>query len=497
LAPSSSSKIGVVSSPHIPDVKLHAPCDVEPLEMKDVTLSEINDILGPLTSLWPRDPVTQTYLWGPARGHYSSEGDVASVVLQLLNAVVMGLQKMFPNVRITLQQEKNIAGNQADIWIVLLHGHLVGCVEVKKPSQGKVESQKRDPLNHKLVLGQLYDYMKVIRSFYGTMPVWGIVTTFNEWRFCKLADPPVHDRESTEPESPPRQRRSSLCEKSPLPQLMTPSQGPDPAKEKRSPPRVSLSSGVSGRRISIDESEPADAEMEETEKCRKMSASKVYSCEQHRELLSVLGGVLLEMAQATTSILELERTIHDRALLFFTAGDVGFGWASPQISLRWNVFIHSSTKRVYAIDDLGHGRDGRVWLVCNGGGSVGVMKFVANEVEAEKEAAMWKKVYSGESWIKGVRHGKWSKRWAVVMPRFSQFRTQQERRAALPDIEEAMKNNFGGKGLRHRDVHWSNIGYFLEGNAKKKVVLFDLSDVPEDKNKDWIDASIQYLEDQA
>jgi hypothetical protein len=491
LSPSSSSNISVVSSPHIPEVELHRPCAVGGLDMTKVVLPEISTILETSTSLWVWDPTKEEFSWDPDKSFFSSEADVSSVVLQLLKSVILGLKKMHHDLSITLQQEKSISGNKSDYWIFLLNGHLVGCVEVKKPSQCTSQAWKQDPLNNKQVLGQVYDYMGVIRSFYGTTPVWGIVTTFNEWRFCKLLDAAVAEIF----DSPRRQEGGAiLSATSPGPSFRTPAK--DSEKQQGSPPRVSLSSSVSGFDISVDEAEEKDG-VDSEEEDRKMWASEVYSCEDHERLIAALGGVFLEMSRAKTSIMRLSSDlICHRALLFFTKGNVGLGWASPNISLQWGRFVGTGTKRVFAIDDLGHGRDGRVWLVCNIGGALGVLKFVAGEVEAKKEADCWKKVYSTYSWSNQVASEKWSKRWAVVMPRFRQFYTRDERLEALELIEGVLRENFAGNTLKHGDVKWRNIGYFLEDDTMR-VILFDLSHVPEETSSDWVADAMSYLKDNA
>ena len=52
-------------------------------------------------------------------------------------------------------------------------------VEVKTPSTKKI-------LESHQVAGQLYDYMMRLRSFYGLQAVFGIMTTYCEWRICWL-----------------------------------------------------------------------------------------------------------------------------------------------------------------------------------------------------------------------------------------------------------------------------------------------------------------------
>jgi len=235
----------------------------------------------------------------------------------------------------------------------------------------------------------------------------------------------------------------------------------------------------------------------EQDQDRKMLASKVYRCGNHEELYAALGGVLKEMAGATTSCLQLGAgTLKSDALLVFTIGDLGYTWAALEVNLNWSRFIAANTKRLYVIDDLGHGRDGRVWLVCNSGGSVGVVKIVTTKERAEKEASMWQKAYKEKDWSSRVRAQKWCKRWAVVMPRFSQYRSKKERMEALPAIRVVMHQNFAAKGLRHGDIKWRNIGYYLE-DGEKKPVLLDLADVPETMDDSWIGAEMEKLKERA
>ncbi len=43
-------------------------------------------------------------------------------------------------------------------------------------------------LDNDCVLGQMYDYLRIIEILHGTRPVFGIVTTHNHWRVCWLGD---------------------------------------------------------------------------------------------------------------------------------------------------------------------------------------------------------------------------------------------------------------------------------------------------------------------
>ena len=76
--------------------------------------------------------------------------------------------------------ELSVFGSAPDVWVMTLHGRPIGVVEVKKPGAGI--------LDHELVAGQMYDYLKRLRSFYGLIHVFGIATTYAEWRLFWLRD---------------------------------------------------------------------------------------------------------------------------------------------------------------------------------------------------------------------------------------------------------------------------------------------------------------------
>ena len=58
----------------------------------------------------------------------------------------------------------------------------VGVVEVKTPTD-------RDVFQAGHVVGQLFDYMLRLRSFHGLKHVFGILTTYERWRFFWMPTP--------------------------------------------------------------------------------------------------------------------------------------------------------------------------------------------------------------------------------------------------------------------------------------------------------------------
>jgi hypothetical protein len=60
-------------------------------------------------------------------------------------------------------------------------------VEVKRPNTFDGKSILED----KIVLGQIYDDMLRLSCFHGLRNVFGILTTYNEWRICWLPEADV------------------------------------------------------------------------------------------------------------------------------------------------------------------------------------------------------------------------------------------------------------------------------------------------------------------
>ncbi|MHB1873111.1 MAG: hypothetical protein ACYCT1_20030 [Steroidobacteraceae bacterium] len=77
--------------------------------------------------------------------------------------------------------ELSIFKLRADIWVVVNNtGSPVGVVEVKKPGSKIMGSE--------YVHGQIYDYMMRLKSFHGLRNVFGVVSTYVQWRIYWLSD---------------------------------------------------------------------------------------------------------------------------------------------------------------------------------------------------------------------------------------------------------------------------------------------------------------------
>src|SRR5690349_12878529 len=138
---SASKPCGVVSVPSVVEESRHLPCKVsEPeLDLGDVCLSTEMDhirlFLEAEFVLWQRNAKTYEFEWNfPYSGRGSTEQDVCSAVNSLLDSIIRGLRKMFPDADIQVQVGRSFSGSSsARFWSVLKNGRLIGCVEVKKP----------------------------------------------------------------------------------------------------------------------------------------------------------------------------------------------------------------------------------------------------------------------------------------------------------------------------------------------------------------------------
>ena len=82
-------------------------------------------------------------------------------------------------------EEYGLKSIRADIWIIRKKGIPIGVVEIKRPHTHPCDS---NIIDNEKVLGQLYDYMKRLESFFGISHVFGILTNYEDWRICWFAN---------------------------------------------------------------------------------------------------------------------------------------------------------------------------------------------------------------------------------------------------------------------------------------------------------------------
>ncbi len=136
-----------------------------------------------------------TAIWGKYKNRnepflWSSESDIQQLVKDVIEDAIAaaGVAR-----EVVCQNELSVFQLRPDIWILLNRGNTfvhmkitvegkmpIGIVEVKKPDE--------DVMNHRLLHGQILDYLLRLKSFYGLQDVFGIASTYKQWRFYWLSD---------------------------------------------------------------------------------------------------------------------------------------------------------------------------------------------------------------------------------------------------------------------------------------------------------------------
>lgn len=263
---------------------------------------------------------------------YSSESDLQSYVRSLMKDMVtaIGFQDS-----ISIISERGIASFRADFWVVLQGGIPIGAIEVKLPGV--------NVLNEPRVLGQIFDYMLRLRNYYGIRQVFGLVTTFEEWRVVWLPD-----------------------------------------------------TDVAATAGNLDY--PIDSVVDLTEGSREIMASQIYYLSNCVELATCLTSVLKKMKRSAEDRIIISLTGPNRS--YITSSSNSWSWQTRETSPELTLLPPSkNTTNFHLLRDYHGGGDGRVWLAASKEtGSLSVIKFLCGDsdaIEQKKaahEAAVWRKL---------------------------------------------------------------------------------------------------------
>ena len=186
----------------------------------------------------------------------------------------------------------------------------------------------------------------------------------------------------------------------------------------------------------------------------------------------------------------------DRPPVLWLANERSSIWkkAPMQSSLDFDLCISSAVKKFFLLEDLGHGADGRAFLVSGGTkGAIGVLKFFFQypEQKALHEERMWKAVYSHLSPVaKTVRIARVMGHPTLLMP---WFQCPKRTKSTLDAVEKTLREDFMKKGIRHGDVAWRNVGVYCE-DGQTKAVVFDMQKVHRvESREDWVRPAVVSL----
>jgi len=375
--------------------------------------------------------------------NWGSEKSIQTLVVMALKDVLratglaaLSLQEDLTMFAVNSKQEKS------DIYLVKQKTKTVGVIEVKKPTKGILDKPQ--------VNSQIYDYMMALRSFSGLQHVFGIVTTYEQWRICWLTDTESAAKSTILP--PPIPREFQLWPFLPgTPTWLATSE---------LPVQRTVESPV--------------------QSARTFCATKPYPYNDPT-LVHLLASVFRKMERSPVRI---PSSFSD--LLIGTglmAKEDMFVWAKKSISeVVFGVELEKKDKEFWLLADLHGGADGNVWLASTKEGKGCVIKF-STRIGAEatrscmQEALIWTEVWGRKAFA--MKLGGYD---AVAMPYVTPCVGTGGEFTPTPAVVLATKEaiaKFAENGKRHDDLKWSHVGKYFTPSGIEKVVLFDLAQVSE------------------
>jgi hypothetical protein len=427
-----------------------------------MALSDLGELPYPETNIWNRLIAEKGNLGG-----YSSEADVNSYVKMVIEDI---LEALGIRGKVTIRAEVEVMRNRPDFMLILVNGHPIGTIEGKQPG--------KDAMEHPNILGEVYDQLMHLHSIFRVNTPFAILTCYNQWRICWLNEPDSIaragiDKLPAEPSLYQTPVKQNLGDKPPSPQP---------------PPTPSRKRGV-GRLQEVDVAESdAENDLGTDDEARTFCGTTVMKWND-KSLPAVLASLIKKMMLARQGA---EPTV----LRLANATTSVWKKAPQQTSLNFDRCISGAVRNFYLWEDLGHGADGRAFLVSSGTrGAVGVLKFFFQdpEAKAQYEEKMWKAVYSHLSPVANtVRSVKVMGQAALLMPWFQcPKRTQSE----LDAVQKTLLKDFKNKGIRHDDIAWRNVGVYHDENGQLQAVVFDMQKVfyVANQEEDWVQPAIASL----
>ena len=410
---------------------------------------------------------------------YSTEADIVGFVKIFLEDLIVAMGLSF-----TLVNNMGFNHIAPDICVVTDGQRLVGVIEVKKRGPGI--------LIEPTVLGELFDQMLLVEGFYCSGPVLGILTSLEEWVFAWFeADNPHFASFSQQSKS--------------LSSFLTPSKAVVGAGSSfRYSPLGNTPSQQSGKThaVDVDDVDEKEESLRPYDD-RTLSSTIVFNSQaDFQAILQHLYTAFRRMDEV-----HLHHTIGVPCCLFLLhKGRMGITWHAVDgihIDIKdlsaINTFPRNNVQHLLAVEDLGRGGSGKVWLTCtlSKKPSICVLKFHNYDGTGSKlleEKNIWDAVYPDFEMLTSV--DMWSGSFALKMPHFSAIPVDDRDSLKTP-ILEMMRKTFQDRGFVHLDVRWRNIGYIVK-DGKMHPLLYDLESVrkySEEQDSQWIEkAMIQLYE---
>jgi hypothetical protein len=398
---------------------------------------------------------------------YSTETDIAVLVSSTLIDIATAIARPLGDARrLNIGHGLELVGDRPDIWVMLRRGRPVGVVEVKKPDIGQKEPGG-DALSHKKILGELYDYMMTLRCFEGLERVYGILTTYDEWRICWLEDTDDDARSTDMPAAPaatdePRQAVPNLFDGLPLWPFTKEMVRADIPCEVMTQLQLSTSGNSAGGAAA-------------TEPKRRFFATEVIK-RSDTNLVAVLASVLIKMASSPSK--PVTEQLDDKRR-YRTVDGGQWRWTKLAVERctfqRW---INPSVSKYSLLAPLGHGASARAYLAL-GGEAVCVLKFPLHATTTEsrqQELTRWKKIWGADL----VKEQTLADEHVLVLPYVKTCHGSVEEQTEV--VREAARKaviHMVNKGFWHKDCCWRHVGLCYQAGVGTCAVLIDLENVDE------------------
>jgi hypothetical protein len=296
-------------------------------------------------------------------------------------------------------------------------GMPIGVIEIKKPD-AKI-------MRNRLIYGQIFDYMMMLRAFHGLTFVFGIVTTYEQWRICWLEDTDA----------------------------LAMSDGAEPVSQ--------VPTGHAEREVEVfdddDDGKPVVG---------KLHAGDVLRFD-NADLPRVIVSVLCKMHSS-----QLHGFLPQGKRPRLRMGPKGWVYRSAKhIVEDIGGLPHANTKHFYMLQDFGLGGDGHVWRACDKRGAVCVLKFARKY--PDESAEVRRKLLAAEChrwqrlWGRRVaRVVKLNRDFALLMPFARPTPEAKEitrKSGRLPDNVLGALRKMAESGLYHEDLRWRHVGLIERG----------------------------------
>lgn len=423
---------------------------------------------------------------------YASENDVAN---RVHNVVFNVLGALGFSTLASVHSEVATFNIRPDILVVEVRRIPIGVIEVKKPDK----DSKIVGMQHPNILGELFDFMEHLPNFYGVTPVFGVLTNLAEWRVAWL---PSEEADNIASQVATFEDEDDMTVENEVAENEK-AENDEKGSEEKEEADLGIRPTATKTNPIVHALEEAEEEEEEEEEVipagrRHLHVSRVFrGADADHEAMRALFSVMYKMCRYSKPcpFHDPFDKLDERTLLRFTRGAGDVIWTRlPGVTGKWNKVARSDVIRLFAIEDLGRGANGRVWLTCTSSGAVCVLKY---SIEKKPDRAL-----AGEykNWTKAYPQMKvyletWCGHTALRMPHFATISPDQ-RTTKLGLVEEALRTHFLGNGLVHEDVYWRNIGIYRQGR-QEHVVLYDMASVREARvgeGDHWVRQCLQNLQ---